>query len=55
MNNLFALNYKLYHEELQMDIALSDSLYLLLEQDYVTDLCELMLAIPEPKFLQLFK
>ena len=38
-----------------MDIALSDSLYLLLKQDYATDLRELMLTIPEPTFLQLFE
>ena len=38
VNNLFSLNYKLYHEELQMDTALSDSFYLLLEQDYAADL-----------------
>ena len=43
------------HEELQMDIALSNLFYLLLEQDYAANLRELMLAIPEPTFLQLFK
>ncbi len=37
-----------------MDIALSDSFYLLIEEDYAVNLRELMLAIPEPTFLQLF-
>ncbi len=38
-----------------MDIALSNSFYLLLEQDYAADLRELMIAITEPTFLQLFE
>ena len=38
VNNTFALQYKLYHEELHMDEALIEAFYDVLEQDYAADL-----------------
>ncbi len=55
VNILFPPNYKLHNEERHMGITISESFYLLIEEDYVVDLHKLMLAIPEPTFLQLFK
>ncbi len=54
VTNMFLLNYKLFHEECRMDITVSNCFYLLLEENYITDLHELMLAFPEAMFLQLF-
>ena len=55
VNNNVALLFKLYHEDINMDMALVEVFYELLDGDYSADLREIMLSFANASFLTLFK
>ena len=47
--------FKLYHKDINMDMALVEVSYKLLDGDYSAGLREIMLSFANPSFLTLFK
>ena len=55
VHNNVALLFKLYHKDINIDMALVKVFYELLDGDYSADLREIMLSFANPSFLTLFK
>ena len=55
VDNKFALKYKSYHKDLNMDMALVEAFYELHNGDYSADVGELMLGFVNLSFLTLFE